>query len=98
MRTVLVLTCCVGMAAFAGAAQQNNNNQNQPIKRKGSTKSQQQVTTQQTGKRLKTTGTGTTAHVQNIKQANTVEGSTKFHKTTATKQSNVSSSASNTAF
>ena len=97
MKTVLVLTCCVGIAAFAGAAQQNNNNQNQPIKRKGSTASQQQVTTQQTGKRFKTTGTGTSAHVQNFQQANTVGGSTKFHRT-ATKQSNVSSSASNTAF
>jgi hypothetical protein len=85
------------MAAFAGAAQQNNNNQNQPIKRKSSNASQQQVTTQQTGKRFKTTGTGTSAHVQNFQQANTVGGSTKFHKT-ATKQSNVSSSASNTAF
>jgi hypothetical protein len=101
MRTVLVLTCCVGLAAFAGASQQNNN-PNPPVKKKGGgNASQQPIVTQQTGKKFKTTGTGTAAHVQNFQQPNTVGGSNlskaKFHKT-VTNQSNVSSSASNTTF
>jgi len=100
MKMLLTITCCVGLAAFAGAAQQNNN-QNPPVKKKGggnAPQSQQHVVTQQ---KFKTTGTGTGAHVQNFQQPNTVGGSnlnkTKFHKT-VTNQSNVSSSASSTTF
>ena len=91
MKTVLVLTCCVGLAALALA------NQN-PNKKKGGGNNaqpqQQHVTTQQTGKKFKTTtGTGT----QNFQHPNTVGGSTKFHKN-VTSQSNLSTSASKTTF
>ncbi|HWY40878.1 MAG TPA: peptidoglycan-binding protein [Chthoniobacterales bacterium] len=94
MRTVLVLTCCVGLAALAGAAQQNNNNQ-QPNKKKGggNTQPQQQhVVTQQTGKH-------TVTHTQNFQQPNTVGGH-QLHQTHTNlhNQSNLSSSASNTTF
>jgi len=99
MRTVLVLTCCVGLAAFAGAAQQNNN-QNPPVKKKGGGNAPQpQVVTQPTGKKFKTTGTGTGAHVQNFQQPNTVGqhvNKTKFQGSKT--QSNVNSSASSTTF
>jgi putative peptidoglycan binding protein len=100
MRTVLVLTCCVGMAAFAGAAQQNNNNQQQIKKKGGGNAPQQPVVTQQTGKKFKTTGTGTGAHVQNFQQPNTVGGSNKakFHKTVTGQGNNLSTSASKTTF
>jgi hypothetical protein len=101
MRTVLTLTCCFGLALLASAAQQNNNQNNPQYKKKGGNAPQQQVVTPQTGKKFKTTGTGTGAHVQNFQQPNTVGGSnlnkTKFHKT-VTSQSNVSSSASTTKF
>jgi hypothetical protein len=100
MRKLLTLTCCVGLASLVGAAQHDDQNQNQN-KKKGSGNAQpqpqQHAVTQQTGKKFKTTGTGTGPHVQNFQQPNTVGGSnvnkTKFHN-----QSNISSSASNTTF
>jgi Putative peptidoglycan binding domain len=98
MRTVLVLTCCVGLAAFAGAAQQDNNQQ---IKKKGGGNAPQQpVVTQQSGRKFKTTGTGTNPRVQNFQQPNTVGGfnKAKFHKTVTGQGNNLSSSASNTTF
>ena len=99
MRTVLVLTCCVGLAAFAGAAQQDNNQQQ--IKKKGGGNAPQQpVMTQQTGKKFKATGTGAGPHVQNFQQPNTVGGSNKakFNKNFTGQGNNLNSSASNTTF
>jgi hypothetical protein len=102
MKKLLTLTCCVGLASLVGAAQQNNN-QNQQNKKKGggTAQPQQHVVTQQTGKKFKTTGTGTGSHVQNFQKPNTGGGSnlnsTKFHKN-VTSQSNVTSSASHTTF
>ena len=93
MRKFLVLTCCVGLAAAAAADQDQNKN-----KRKGgggNAQPQQHAVTQQTGKKFKTTGTGTQVH--NFQQPNTVGGSTKFHKN-MTGQSNLSTSASKTTF
>ena len=86
MRTVLVLTCCVGLAAVA-VADQN------PNKKKGGTQPQQQQhgTTQQTNKHFKTTTT--TSHTQNFQHPNTVGGS-KIKGS----QSNLSTKASSTTF
>src|ERR1700731_2224452 len=100
MKILLTLTCCVGLAALAGAAQQNNN-QNQQIKKKGGGNApQQQVVTPQTGKKFKTTGMGANPHVQNFQQPNTVGqhvNKTKVH-TQVNGQSNVNSPASKTTF
>src|SRR6266404_6105592 len=99
MRILLILTCCVGLALFAGAAQQNNNNNNnQQYKKKGGNNAaQQQVVTQQTGKKYKTTGMGAGTHVQNFQQSNT-GGQYKANKFKYQNQSGFNSSASNTTF
>lgn len=57
MRTILTLTCCVGLAFSASANQQNNNNQQ--YKKKGGNASQQQVVTPQANKHLNKMGAGT---------------------------------------
>src|ERR1700722_8267065 len=98
MKILLTLTCCLGLAALAGAEQQNNN-QNQ-IKKKGGGTAPQQVVAPQTGKKFKTTGTGANPHVQNFQQPNTVGqhvNKTKVHSQ-VTGQSNVYSPASKTTF
>ena len=98
MKILLTLTCCLGLAALAGAEQQNNN-QNQ-IKKKGGGTAPQQVVAPQTGKKFKTTGTGANPHVQNFQQPNTVGqhvNKTKVHSQ-VTGQSNVNSPASKTTF
>jgi Putative peptidoglycan binding domain len=103
MRIFLTISCCVGLALFAGAAQQDNNQNNQQYKKKGggNAPQQQQVVTPQGGKKFKT-GPGAGPHVQNFQQPNTVGGSnlnkTKFHKTvTGQTQTNASGNVSNNA-
>jgi len=82
MRTVLTLTCCFGLALFAGAAQQDDQNQNNNQGKKkgggGNAAAQQQVvapqTVPQTGKKFKT-GPGGGPHYNanaNVQQPNTV--------------------------
>jgi hypothetical protein len=73
MRILLVLTCCFGLASFAGAAQQDDQNQNQGKKKGGggNAQAQQQVTTPQTGKKFKAGGGGG-PHSVNVQQPATV--------------------------
>ena len=69
MRILLVLTCCVGLALFAGAAQPEDAGNHQGKKKGGDGNAPaQQVTTQQTGKKLKT-GPGGGPHTQNFQQS-----------------------------
>jgi hypothetical protein len=95
MRTVLVLTCCVGLAAIAGAAQHDDQNQ---YKKKGNANAPvqpQHMVTQPTGKHYKA-GAGTGAQIHNFQQPNTVGqhvNKAKFHN-----QSNINSSANATSF
>jgi hypothetical protein len=70
MRILLVLTCSVGLALFAGAAQQDDQDNNKG-KKKGGNAQSQQVVTPQTGKMYKT-GPGGGHHTQNFQQPNTV--------------------------
>jgi hypothetical protein len=99
MRIVLVLITCLSLSSFAGAAQQNNNNNQQYKKKGGGTAPQQPVVTQQTGKKFKTTGTGTNSHPQNFQQTNTVGNKYNANKTAKIQsQSNLNSSASKTTF
>lgn len=58
MRILLTLTCCVGLALFAGAAQQQNYNNNPQYKKKGGNAPQQQVVTPQGNKHLNKMGAG----------------------------------------
>ena len=99
MRTVLVLTCCVGLAAFAGAAQHDDQNPNNRKKGGGNAQPQpqpqQHVMTQQTGKKFKT-GPTSGAQVQNFQQPNTVGG--HHMQKNLHKQSNINSSANATSF
>ncbi len=73
MRILLVLTCCFGLASFAGAAQQDDQNQNQGKKKGGGNaqSQQQQVVAPQTGKKFKA-GPGGGPHTQNFQQPSTV--------------------------
>ncbi len=71
MRTILTLTCCVGLALSASANQQNNIN-NQQFKKKGGNAPQQAAVMGQ-GNKFKT-GTG---YKQNFQQSN-VGSSNKF--------------------
>ena len=71
MRILLVLTCCFGLAFFAGAAQQDDQGQNQGKKKGGGNAPAQQVTTQQTGKVYKA-GPGGGPHHTNVQQPSTV--------------------------
>ncbi len=71
MRILLVLTCCFGLASFAGAAQQDDQNQNQGKKKGGQQQQQQQVVAPQTGKKFKAGGGGG-PHTQNFQQPGTV--------------------------
>lgn len=110
MKILLTLTCCLGLAALAGAAQQNDN-QNQPVKKKGGNAPQQQARGVTAGGggvggAGKVGGAGgvgkikTGPHVQNFQQPNTVGqhvNKTKVH-TQVTGQSNVNSPASKTTF
>jgi hypothetical protein len=103
MKRLLTLACCVGLASLVGAAKQDNDQNQQKKKGGGNGAVQQQVVTPQSGKKFKTTGTGTTAHVQNFQQANTVGGTsnlnkTKYQKTTTGQGSSLSSSANKTTF
>ena len=69
MRILLVLTCCVGLALFAGAAQQQQNNSPPPKKRGGNV--QQQGVTQPTGGRMHKAGPGAGPGVHNFQQPTT---------------------------
>src|SRR2546422_8583607 len=72
MRILLVLTCCFGLASFAGAAQQDDQNQNQGKKKGGgNAPAQEQAVTPQTGKKYKA-GPGGGPHGQNFQQQSTV--------------------------
>ena len=105
MRTILTLTCCVGLAFSVSANQQNNNN-NQQYKKKGGNAPQQQAVTPQ-GNKYKS-GAG---YKQNFQQQNagnpnkykyqnqsSVNNSAKYKQNKFKNQSNISSSASNTSF
>ena len=72
MRTILTLTCCVGLAVSVSANQQNNNN-NQQYKKKGGNAPQQAAVAPQ-GNKFKT-GTG---YKQNFQQQNSVGNPNKF--------------------
>src|SRR5437868_6259282 len=72
MRTILTLTCCVGLALSVSANQQTNNN-NQQFKKKGGNAAQQQAVAPQ-GNKFKT-GAG---YKQNFQQQNAVGNSNKF--------------------
>ena len=77
MRILLVLTCCVGLASFAGAAQleePGNHGGKKKEKGDGNAAVQQQVVAPQTGKKLKT-GTGGGPQTQNFQQ----QGTAKVH-------------------
>src|SRR2546423_5323586 len=72
MRILLVLTCCVGLALFAGAAQPDDQDSNHGKKKGGGGNAPAaQVTTQQTGKVYKA-GPGGGPHTQNFQQQSTV--------------------------
>src|SRR2546422_6710290 len=72
MRILLVLTCCFGLASFAGAAQQDDQNQNQGKKKGGgNAPAQEQAVTPQTGQKYKA-GPGGGPHGQNFQQQSTV--------------------------
>src|SRR5690242_21515884 len=71
MRTILTLTCCVGLAVSVSANQQNNNNQQ--YKKKGGNAPQQAAVAPQ-GNKFKT-GTG---YKQNFQQQNSVGNPNKF--------------------
>jgi len=101
MRILLVLTCCFGLASFAGAAQPDDQNQNQGKKKGGgNAPAQQQAVTPQTGKKYKA-GPGGGPHGQNFQQQSTVhyKGTGKNAKNwqgpvTGGTQTNVSGNAS----
>ena len=85
MRTILTLTCCVGLALSVSANQQNNNN-NQQYKKKGGNAPQQAAVAPQ-GNKFKT-GTGK----QNFQQQNAVANSNKYkYQNQSNKYSNQSS-------
>jgi Putative peptidoglycan binding domain len=104
MRILLVLTCCFGLASFAGAAQQDDQDHNQGKKKGGgNAPAQQQAVTPQTGKVYKA-GPGGGPHGQNFQQQSTVhyKGTGKNAKNwqgpvTGGTQKNVSGSASGNA-
>ena len=104
MRILLVLTCCFGLASFAGAAQQDDQNQNQGKKKGGgNAPAQEQAVTPQTGKKYKA-GPGGGPHGQNFQQQSTVhyKGTGKNAKNwqrpvTGGTQTNVSGNASGNA-
>ena len=106
MRILLVLTCCFGLASFAGAAQQDDQGNNQGKKKGGGNAPSRQVTTQQTGKVYKAGPSGG-PHTANFQQQGTVNykgaGKTKWqgpvtggNSTNLSSQTNVS--AKNTTF
>jgi putative peptidoglycan binding protein len=75
MRTVLVLTCCLSLASFAGAAQQQNDQNQQQYKKKGNAQSQQVVTPQTGGgnRKMYKAGAGAGPHYnQNLQQPSSV--------------------------
>jgi hypothetical protein len=94
MRILLTLTCCVGLALFAGAAQNDDQNNNQKKKKGGGNAQQQQVVTPQTGKHYKT-GPGTGPHVQTFQQQGTAQHK-NAQKWQGTGQGNVSPAHSTT--
>ena len=108
MRILLVLTCCFGLASFAGAAQQDDQNQNQnqnqgKKKGGGNAPAQEQAVTLQTGKKYKA-GPGGGPHGQNFQQQSTMhyKGTGKNAKNwqgpvTGGTQTNVSGNASGNA-
>jgi len=77
MRILLVLTCSVGLALFAGAAQQDDQDNNKGKKKGGNAQSQQAVTPP-TGKMYKA-GPGGGHHNANFQQPSTV---TNYNKPT----------------
>src|SRR5438132_8911951 len=80
MRILSVLTCCFGLALFAGAAQQDDQDINKGKKKGGNAQSQQQqqqVVAPQTGKKFKAGPGG--GNAQNFKQPSTV---TNYNKPT----------------
>ncbi|HWY50779.1 MAG TPA: peptidoglycan-binding domain-containing protein [Chthoniobacterales bacterium] len=106
MRILLVLTCCFGLASFAGAAQQDDQGNNQGKKKGGGNAPSRQVTTQQTGKTYKA-GSSSGPHTANFQQQGTVHykgaGKNKWqgpvtggNSTNLSSQTNVS--AKNTTF
>ena len=71
MRIFLVLTCCFGLALFAGAAPTIDDSQNPQSKKKGGGNAPSgQVTTQETGKVYKT-GPGGGPHNKSFQQSST---------------------------
>jgi Putative peptidoglycan binding domain len=102
MRIILVLTCCVGLAFFAGAAQPDDAGNHQGKKKGGGTATAQPVTTtQQTGKVYKAGPVGA-AHTQNFQQQGTVHykgtGKNKWQGPVTNPGGNLSTSANNTTF
>jgi len=79
MRILLVLTCCVGLALFAGAAQPDDENHQGKKKGGGGNAPAAQVTTQQTGKVYKA-GPGGGPHNATIQQRSTVGTTGKYAK------------------
>src|SRR2546421_420899 len=106
MRILLVLTCCVGLASFAGAAQPEEAGNHQG-KKKGNGNApvqQQQLVAPQTGKKFKT-GPGGGQHTQNFQQQGTAnytvgnKGKNKWQApVTGQNQTNISGGASSTTF
>jgi len=100
MRILLVLTCCVGLALFAGAAQPDDAGNHQGKKKGGGNAPAQQVTTQQTGKVYKA-GPGGGPHNAQFQQQSTVhcKGAGKTgQKWQAQTQTNVYGNAASTTF
>jgi hypothetical protein len=98
MRILLVLTCCVGLAFFAGAAQPDEQGNNQGKKKGAGNAPSQQVAAPQTGKVYKT-GPGGGPHNANV-QYNAGNKKAKWQgPVTGQTQTNVSGNANvNTKF
>jgi len=94
MRILLVLTCCFGLALFAGAAQQDDQDHNQGKKKGGNTPSQQ-AAAPQTGKVYKA-GPGGGPHHTNV--SGNANVNTKLGKNKFSSQTNVSGNAASTKF
>ena len=105
MRILLTLTCCVGLALFAGAAQPEDKGGNNQYKKKN--QSSQPVVTQQTntggsGKKFYKTGPGGGPHTQTFQQGGTANYTVTNKANKKVKfqgqGGNLSTSASNTSF
>jgi hypothetical protein len=94
MRTFLTLTCCFGLALFAGAAQPQQNN-SPPPKKKGGGNAQPQVVTPKTGK-VYNAGSGGRPH--NFQQPSTVHYKSTGNNTQKWKGPGNVAPASNTKF